>query len=174
MKKVINTGGDLPPVRKANKAEAAQFFEISLPTLEKWLREGAPIVQRGERGFSWVLDLKAVAEWRYTAHLDNGGVDPEKLQPLERKQWYDGERVRRELQIRDRELIQADELEASIGTSYASIAQSLLSLPDYLERRAGLSPEQAEVAESAIHEALDALADRLQSLAPRLKNEPAA
>ena len=155
----------IPARRKANKAEAAEFFSISMPTLEKWLREGMPVVQQGSRGVSWVLDLRAIAEWRYQARLPTGQIDPETLPPGERKQWYDGEAKRREMQVKDRELIEAAELEEDIGTAYASIAQTLLSLPDLLERRAGLPPEAAEQAEIVIHEAMTDLADRLQSFA---------
>jgi hypothetical protein len=155
-----------PDIRRANKAETAQFFDITLPTLDKWIREGMPVLQRGARGVSWVLDLRAAAEWRYTSRLPEGGLDPETLPPGERKLWYDGETRRRELQVRDRELLHAAEVEESVGTAFSSVAQTLLALPDNLERRAGLTPGQAEAAEAAIHEAMTDLADRLAMLAP--------
>ena len=67
---------------------------------------------------------------------------------------------------RERRLIPADEVEEAVALANATVAQALLSLPDELERNAGLSPEQAELVERVIHAALDGLADRLANLAP--------
>ncbi|WP_018935669.1 MULTISPECIES: DUF1441 family protein [unclassified Thioalkalivibrio] len=156
----------IPECRRANKAETAWFFDITLPTLEKWIREGCPVVQRGSRGVAWVLDLRQVAEWRYSAKTAEGDIDPETLPPGERKQWYDGEKMRRELQVRDRELIPASEVEASVATAFSAIAQSLLAMPDNLERRVGLDPASAEAAEAVIHETMNDLVERLGALAP--------
>lgn len=159
---------NVPDIRRANKAQAAEFFGISLMTLDVWIRDGAPVAQKGAKRIPYVLDLRAIAEWRYTAKQSEGDVDPERLLPAERKQWYDGEMKRREIQVRDRELIPATEVEEVVATSYAAVSQTLLSLPDNLERRAGLTPEQAERAEEAIHETMNDLADRLAQFAPRV------
>lgn len=68
-----------------------------------------------------------------------------------------------------RDLITAAEVEETVGTAFASIAQTMLALSDNLERRAGLSPDQTESVESIIHESLTELADRLSSVAPGLQ-----
>jgi len=156
---------EIPDIRRANKAQAAEFFGISLMTLDLWIRDGAPVVQKGARRVAYVLDLRAIAEWRYAPRQNASNVDPERLPPNERKQWYEGEKHRRAIQVEDRELIPIAELEEVIGTAYASIAQTLLSMPDLLERRAGLPPEIAEQSEIIIHEAMTDLADRLQTFA---------
>jgi terminase small subunit / prophage DNA-packing protein len=166
MAELTDIAAQCPRVRRGNKAEAAQFFDITLPTLEKWIREGAPILQRGSRGVSWVIDLRAVAEWRYSSRLPEGGMDPETLTPAERKLWYDGETRRRDLQIRDRELIPAAEVESAVAQGFASLAQAIQSLPDVLEQDSALTPEQAEAAEVSLHAALNAIADQLSALAP--------
>ena len=155
----------IPDVRRANKAQAAQFFDITLPTLEKWIREGAPIVQRGSKGISWVLDLRQISEWKYTSTLD-GELDPNQLSPTDRKAWYESETKRRDLQIRDRELVPAAEVEQVVAVAFAAISQGLLSLPDNVERRTGCLPEVVEAVESVVHAELNGLADRLQDLAP--------
>ena len=46
----------------------------------------------------------------------------------------------------------------------SAVAQSLRSLPDLLERRHGLTPEQAEAATETIDAALSALSDTLQQI----------
>lgn len=155
----------IPDIRAGNKADCAQFFGVTLPTVDKWIRDGMPTVQRGSQGVSWVIDLHAAAKWRYEARLPSGELDPETLPPNERKLWYDGETRRRELQERDRHLIPDGEVEQTIATAFAAVAQSMLALPDDLERRAGLSPAQSDAVQQAVHESLNDLADRLASLA---------
>lgn len=135
-------------------------------SVDGWIRRGCPVLERGGRGKQWVMDVIAVSEWRFGVHVGGGDLDPEKLAPAERKQWYEGETRRRELQVRDRELIPSTEVEEAIITANAVVAQTLLSLPDNLERRAGLTPEQAEATEMAIHEAMHDLADRMSVFAP--------
>ena len=71
-----------------------------------------------------------------------------------------------EAATRARELIPASEMEQAVSTAFNRIAQALLSLPDTLERKAGLSPAQAETAQHVIHAAMDALADDLARLGP--------
>lgn len=54
----------IPKVRLFNKAEVADAFQVSLPTVNVWIREGCPVVTAGDRGVSWELDVFAVYAWR--------------------------------------------------------------------------------------------------------------
>ena len=151
--------------RITNKSGVARFFEVTPKTVDSWIRDGMPVIQRGPRGKSWQIDLLEVARWRFASRLTPGGLDPETLPPGERKLWYDGETRRRELQVRDGKLLDAAETAERISTSFNAIAQTMWSLPDNLERTAGLTPEQAEAVEKTVHGAMTDLAERLQELA---------
>jgi len=155
-----------PEIRRANKAQAAEFFDVTLPTIDAWIRKGAPVLQRGSRGVSWVIDLRAMAEWSYAGKSENIDIDPDALAPAERKAWYEGETKKRELQVRDRELIPAAEVEQVVATAFSAIAQDLRAIPDNLERRIGVDAAVAEAVEGVLFEAMDAIADRLSLLAP--------
>ena len=158
----------MQPARStASKAEAAEFFLVSLPTIDAWIRKGAPVVQRGARGVPWQIDLRAMAEWVYSAGGGGGGeqTDPEKLTPIERKAWYEGEAKRLDLQERHRDLIPAGEVERVVAIAFAAIGQDLRAIPDNLERRTGLSGEIAEQVERELFQAMETLADKLSSLA---------
>lgn len=63
------------------------------------------------------------------------------------------------------ELMTRQHVEQTTATAYAAVAQSILALPDRLERHAGLTPAQAEIAQQAIHEVLEDLAQRLSDFA---------
>lgn len=158
----------LPDIRKANKAELAEFFGVSIPTIEAWVRKGCPVLQRGSKTIPWVFDLLDVARWRIAPVDEDGeeGADPAKLPPAERKAWFESELKRRELQVQDGELVQAVELERSIATAFSAIAQAVRAVPDNLERRAGCGPEAAEAVGALLDEAMSALADKLAQLSP--------
>lgn len=155
-----------PEVRRANKAQAAEFFDVTLPTIDAWIRKGAPVMQRGARGVSWVIDLRAMSEWVYSGRSENADIDPDSLPPSERKAWYEGETKKRELQVRDRELIPADEVERVFAAAFAAFVQNARAIPDALERRHGVDAGTAEKVDRAIVEALTALADDIKELAP--------
>jgi molecular chaperone GrpE (heat shock protein) len=70
---------------------------------------------------------------------------------------------------RERLLIPASEVEETVGTAFATIAQRLLSLPDELERLHDLEPALAESIEGTIHQVMTSLADDLQTLAGDLQ-----
>lgn len=153
-------------LRTANKAGVAEFFDVSLKAVDGWVRRGCPVVARGERGAPWIFDLLQVAEWRINGQKGSSDVDPDTLPPSERKAWYEGESRKRELQIKDRELIPAAEVEQVIATAFAAISQDIRAIPDNLERRYGLDSATAEKVELGLFDAMDAMADRLSALGP--------
>ena len=59
------------------------------------------------------------------------------------------------------ELYDRSEVLRVIATAIAVFAEQIRSLPDKLERQAGISPEQAEIAEEEVNTQLDALRNRL-------------
>ncbi|HSH28350.1 MAG TPA: DUF1441 family protein [Thiohalobacter sp.] len=73
----------------------------------------------------------------------------------------------REMEARERarELIPAEEAQAVIATAFSTIAQALRSLPDNLERRAGIGPKALEELELALDTEMATLADALASVA---------
>lgn len=158
----------LSSLRLANKAQCAEFFDVTLPTVDAWIRRGAPVVQKGSRGVSWQLDLRAVAEWVYAPNGQPEGwlQDPDAMAPQDRKAWYDSETKRRELQVRDGELVPRAEVEQVVATAFAALQQDVLAIPDRLERQHGIRPDVAERVERGLHASLAAAADRLATLAP--------
>ncbi len=153
-------------LRRLNKSELAEFFDVSVQAIDGWCRRGCPAVRRGAPGRPWVFDALEVARWKYEQSEAPGGVDPDDMTPQDRKAWYDSETRRRELQVMDRELIPASEVEQAVATAFAAISQGLLSLPDNIERRTGCSPEIVEAVEQVLHAEMVSLAERLQDLAP--------
>ena len=143
--------------RVVGKAEAAQFFDVSLPTVDAWIRRGCPVEERGGRGRAWRLDLLKVAEWRHTKDVPIANVDPETMNPGDRRLWYESEVRRRTLQKMDGELLEREEVLHVFATTIALITDHLRALPDNLERRVGLRPDALAVVEATIDTELENL-----------------
>ena len=48
----------------ANRAELAALLGRSLPTVDSWVRQGCPVVERGGRGRQWRFNVSDVMQWR--------------------------------------------------------------------------------------------------------------
>ena len=46
-----------------NKSEMAAFFEVSLKTIDDWVRKGAPVLSKGSNGVSYEIDVTPFWEW---------------------------------------------------------------------------------------------------------------
>lgn len=142
----------VPAVRRANKAEVAQWFEVSLPTVDAWIRKGAPVVQRGSQGVPWVLDLKAIAEWRF-----RGEPPADDLPPHDRRAWYQSENERVKLERELGQLVPASDAHREMAELVKVVTAGLDGLPDILERDAGIPPE----AVTRVQELADAIREQL-------------
>lgn len=140
----VELASSVPERRKANKAEAAEWFGVSIPSIDAWLRRGCPYVQRGERGKQWVLDLLAVSEWRFSGATESTEDDPEKMSPKDRLDWYRGARERTKHLEECGELMRASDFETALASAIKTIAVTLESLPDVMERDAGLDGAAVE------------------------------
>lgn len=162
----IRPAPDLPAQRRANKAEVAEFFDVSLPAVDGWVRRGCPILQKGSRGVPWVFDLLEVARWRFGGEEGpDEDLDPRRLPPKERKDWIQSEREWHKHLLERREVIPKAEIRQVVATAFAAFAQDARAIPDHMERRQGITPDMAVVIGDTIDGALDAMANRLQSLA---------
>jgi phage terminase Nu1 subunit (DNA packaging protein) len=151
----IGLAQQIPERRKANKAEVAEWFGMSVATVDAWIRRGCPAVQRGARGVPWVFDLLQVAQWRFAAPAAPGGdgsdeTDPDSLTPKERLDWYKGEAEKRKLQVADGQLLPAVDHERQMAELLKLSVNWAETFPDVMERDAGLSPEQVERVQAAV------------------------
>ncbi len=77
--------------------------------------------------------------------------NPEKLDPRARLDWYKGEIERLRLGEKQRVLIPADEVEEEMVMLAKTVIAALETLPDLLERDAGLSGDQVDLVEATVN-----------------------
>jgi len=148
-----------PPSRRANKAEMAEFFEVSVQAIDGWIRRGCPYVQKGARGVSWQFNLLDVAKWRYGRHEDDTEGNPEEMAPKDRLDWYRGDRER-DAHAKERGmLIPFDLMEQLLGSAFADIRAGLLGQHNII------ASEYPEIPSDAIRGILSRNKELLASLA---------
>lgn len=87
--------------------------------------------------------------------------DPDRLPPIQRHAFWRSKVAELDYGVKSNKYVLRADVVQSNSTAYALIANTCRSIPDLLERRIGCSPEVAELAEQAIEDALDGLADAM-------------
>ncbi|MEF3081873.1 DUF1441 family protein [Luteimonas sp. SMYT11W] len=123
----------------------AQEFGMARATVSKRLREsGVPPL--GERNGSPVYQLadaaSALVGTGGGGANDGGVIDPRDLPPKERKDFFQSENERLKVEMTMGTLVPAVEVEADMADLVKQIVQFLDTLPDDLERKLALKPEQ--------------------------------
>ena len=133
-----------PAYRLANKLQVSEFFNVSFKTVDLWVRRGCPFVERGGTNAPWVFDLLAVAQWRYTRPKRARFEDPDELKPKDRRDCYEGERVRGIIEELMANLITRAEFDSEKTRILSVLEECLARLPGRLEVACSLPPAVAE------------------------------
>jgi phage terminase Nu1 subunit (DNA packaging protein) len=158
----IQTGGPVLP--SVSVAVVARLLDVTERRVQQLAKQG--ILTKNDHG-KYDLLQSGRAYIRYL-HLQNKEIelDPEKMSPKDRLDFYRGTREREKALEESRKLIHIAEVEQVIATAFSAIAQGIRSIPDHLERRTGCAPEIAEEVERLLDEEMTILADRLAVLSP--------
>lgn len=57
--------------RTINRATLASLCSVSLPTIDSWVENGCPYIERGSKGVEWKFDSAAVIDWRIQRAVEN-------------------------------------------------------------------------------------------------------
>lgn len=130
----IRTGGPVfPPV---SVAVVAKLLDLSERRIQQLVRQG--VLSKTDRG-KYDL-LLAVREYVRYLHQNNEPTskDPEEMLPKERLDWYRGTRERTNHLKEIGELVPAVEFERALAKALKTLAAQLETLPEIIERQAGL------------------------------------
>ncbi|MDR5867289.1 DUF1441 family protein [Halomonas koreensis] len=129
-----------------NISRLADAFGLHRDTVRKRLKV-AGVVPAGTRNGANVYALKDAGPALFgETHLSEG-MDPSKMHPQDRKDWYTSELSRVKLEKEMRLLIPVEDGHREMSRLAKAVASGLDSLADMLERDAGLPPEAIEMVE---------------------------
>ncbi len=155
MVKVVTEVNKLSDAYSWNITRIADAFGMDRGTARRRIKE-AGVVPSGLKNGVSVYALKDVGPALFGDVLSSAGVDPDDMLPTDRKAYYQSENERIKFEEKVRNLIPIDEVHREMSQLAKAIASSLDSLPDMLERDAGLSPEAI---------------DRVEELTDRLREQ---
>lgn len=146
---------------------AARAFRVSRDTVSRRIADAnlAPAGRKNGHALYAASDLARVCfgEQSTPAAGSDGKVDPEKLPPKERKDWYEGERVRVALEKERGQLVTLDEYQQEMSRVLKEVAFTLETLPDVLERKCALPPAAVIAMQRLLDDQRAALADRVDA-----------
>jgi terminase small subunit / prophage DNA-packing protein len=158
----VQSIGKSQVLRIANKLQVAEFFEVSPLAVDGWIRRGCPVVGRGERGKAWKLDLLEVAKWRFKPAVDTSA--PGQLDGRQERARLDRAKANLaedNLMLRRGQLIPAEDFRQALSDAFKTVAMTLESLPDLLERDAGLPPQAVDKTIQIIDKLREQMYERL-------------
>ncbi|PCJ13811.1 MAG: hypothetical protein COB04_16115 [Gammaproteobacteria bacterium] len=118
--------------REVNKAELADIWGVSLPTIAAWLKKGIPFKQKGGNGKSWIFNTAQVAVWRDELARESVKADKpgESLEGAKlRKASADASIAELELAIKNESVIPMDVAIDQVASEYAIVRAAVMSLP---------------------------------------------
>lgn len=117
----------------------ATEFDCARETMKRRLDQHKVLPCGQRRGFPVYRLRDALAAWRAD---EAAGWDIDALSPLERRAYYQSENERIKVEVSTGSLVPAAEVEADYAELVKKIAQFFDTLPDVLERDAGITGEQ--------------------------------
>ncbi|MBE0403077.1 DUF1441 family protein [Halomonas citrativorans] len=131
-----------------NITRLADAFGLHRDTVRKRLKE-AGVVPAGARNNANVYALKDAAPALFSETRVVEGMDPCRMHPGDRKDWFQSEVLRVKLEKEMRLLVPVEEAHREMSRLAKAVASGLDSLADLLERDAGLTPETIELVEKS-------------------------
>lgn len=137
---------------KFNLSTLALMFGVHRDTLRKRLQE-ASVSPVGKRGNAPIYDAADAAQACFAQQTINAdSLDPDKLDPKSRKEWYQSENERLKFQESVGDLIPCGEVRDEYAEMVKRVAAFFDSLPDKMERKRLFTPAQLEALESTCDE----------------------
>lgn len=145
------------PISEARLMSIAQVASEWGMSRDKVRRLLARVPTMGEKNGSPAYAIRDVARVMVLDELNispDGDIDPERMPPKDRKDWYDGEARRLEIARKAGVLVEAELVREVIAGLFLKVRNTLSSLPDVLERDTGLEPDRI----GRVQRAVDTLA----------------
>ena len=127
------------------KHEIAEFFGVTEPTVDQWVRRGCPVVQRGSKGKAWQINTAKVSDWLRQRDIEqatgNNLSDEQELK--RRKLAAETQKAELEMLRVKGELVPLRQLERALANTFAELKTNMRNIP--LRTATSLVGETSEV-----------------------------
>ena len=130
----------------------AEAFGLHRDTVKKrLLMANVPVAGTVKGNSVYALQHVGPAIFGGQSATDSGSDhDPSRMEPKERKDWFQSENERIKLEKEQRKLIPVDEVVFVYSSMRKAVVQVLETIPDILERDCALNPQAVGVVQSSI------------------------
>lgn len=110
--------------------DTADIFGVSSSTVDKWLRQGCPYVEKGNKSKAWVINSAEVSKWLRAREVEALGVDTTTADEL-RKRKLAAETGKAELELAKSrgDVIPLRRVERALSNTFAEFRIRLLNIP---------------------------------------------
>lgn len=113
------------------KHEIAEFFGVTEPTVDQWVRRGCPVVERGSKGKQWKINTAQVSDWLRQRDIEQAtGANLSDEQELKRRKLA-AETQKAELEMLrvKGDLVPLAQLERQLSNTFAELKTNLRNVP---------------------------------------------
>lgn len=113
------------------KHEIAEFFGVTEPTVDQWVRRGCPVVERGSKGKQWKINTAQVSDWLRQRDIEQAtGANLSDEQELKRRKLA-AETQKAELEMLrvKGDLVPLAQLERQLSNTFAELKANLRNVP---------------------------------------------
>jgi len=137
-----------------NKSRIQKMFGLAPLTLDRYVKEGAPVISRGSRRQGWKIDSAAMFKWCIDYAIGRTGKGS--VFDVAKTREKEATAKLKEIQIaeRERELICIDDVVNFYSEELSVVRQRMLQIPTQIS---GITAEQLLELQEAITDALAAL-----------------
>jgi phage terminase Nu1 subunit (DNA packaging protein) len=114
-----------------NRQDLAAAMGVSLPTVDRWVRDGCPVKQRGRKGIAWEFVLgDVIAWWGERERANAAGSDTSDETELRRRQLLAATgKAELEFAIAKGEVAPVREFERAQAKAMAAIRANVMNVP---------------------------------------------
>jgi hypothetical protein len=139
----------------------AEMFGVAPKTIVEWQEQGLPIAKRGGPGVASEYESDRCITWLVNREVERAAGESAK----DRLSRLQGDKIERELQIMDRSLIPAAELEPALQRFFADHCSEMDQVPEqYCDAIAAMAGDSV-----AVHQALSDMVRKLKDSCARYR-----
>ncbi|WP_150467406.1 terminase small subunit [Francisella sp. SYW-9] len=128
-----------------NKQELANTFGVDVTTVDKWIRNGCPYVEKGSKGVAWQYNTADVIKWRrdrdveyatkdtFDVTSDVKELDINIKQEKLRLTKYQADEQKVKAERAERKLIPIEDVQLVLGDLFVIMKDKLLNIPERVE-----------------------------------------
>ena len=126
-------------------------FRLNYRRVTRLLKDVEPDGMTGNGYEGYLLTTAVPVLYGHTELLQDGEINPDLLDPKERRDWYEGSRAKMRLAEEAGQLVPADVMRREMSLVVTAMVNEIENLPDILERDCGFGIKAILKAEQAVH-----------------------